>query len=442
MSADEIISKLFSNKYSRASRVNLISQADDPLILLETLFIYFDIALYFSNDSAILNIMECLDIFKRVFSSNACYCRILFKKAEYFSNINDNRKSLSLYKAALKSSLQCDDLFYTAQSYSKLGKLFKNLSSSPPILKKFEKEFRKYPDFKTGMLAKSFEYFDLSQKIFDDLGHEYNSAVSLFNSSILLYYAGNVEKSYYKAVLARELCERLKSSSLLGEIFLHMANIHCDKKEYYMAKIYYRAAADFFALDRNYIKSSDVIHKIAWILSIENNFASSLPLYRKALDIKISLDYRQALGDFYLNRGIITLGLGSKAADIEKYFERAAFIFKSLKMEDKALISKFYVYKVRRIKGYSESLYNFMSSYKPRSFKDIISASAGISYQTRKRESDFSAEAYGSPGKTFCVPRKSLAGVMSNLSVICGISGDKYNSKFFSAQSKTVGESI
>lgn len=436
MVADEILEKIFSPSCRKSDCLKYMRKADSPDILLETLFIYFDLYAWMKNKDGLDKIFSLFTDFLKLYKRVDSYCRISFRKGDYFSKIGDRKQALRVYNASVKYAEAHDDLFYLSQAYMKLGHFFRKSADFEPITKTLEKEMKSHPDFRTGMLWKSLHYFTEAGRLFMKIGQDYNFAATVFNTSLMYYFLEKTDLAYSNAVAAREAGENIQASALLAAVFLHLANIHSDKKEFYMAKLYYRSAMDFFKLENNYLKTADIMYKIAWILGYEKNLSASIQLYRKALDLKVSLDYRQALGDFYFNRAMVMASCESYSSAL-KFFDRALFVFQSLGLTEKALFVKFNIFKLRSKIDASLSLYQFVSSYKPPVCKEILAAKTNISYHRRKRDSDI-FEIFGIPADTLSVTRESLASMMRDMSALCWMSGDKVKSQFFTNQSQTV----
>ncbi len=442
MSSDELLEKILLNPTKKNIEKN-VSSVQHLENFIDTVLLYWDIYSFFKNKEGIELMLKISDSICKIFPDSPHLFKITFKKAEYNSEKGDLKKSLKLYLSALKKSDDFENLFYKAQAYSKLGHFFKKNATFPPILKKFEKEFAKFNSFSEGMYDKAFEYFSKANELFVESNHRYNSAITLFNRAILKYNLGNLDESYLDAVSARETGEELKINSLLAEIFLHMANIHCDKEEYYMAKIYYRSAFDFFKADNNYLRASDIMHKIAWLFGKEKNMPRSEYCYKQAIEMKTLIDYKQALGEFYFLRGIIAYSLESydKA---EKCFQKASFIFRGIKIYDKDLLSKFYIFKIHKKvdSNFDFGLYNFVSAYKAPVFRDIVKASCDISYFFRNRDSETNFEPSFVPKKNFCVTRDKLAPLMRDMAIVSSLNGNREKSLFFKEQANIIFESI
>ncbi len=442
MSSDEILENILLNP-TKKNIENSLSYITALEHFIDTVLLYWDLYTFSNNKEGIELMFKISDSIRKTFSESPHIFKIIFKQAEYYSEKNNLKKALNLYFLALKKSDDFENLFYKAQAYSKLGHFFKKNATAPPILKKFEKEFAKFSNFSQGMYDKAFEYFSKANELFVESNHKYNSAITLFNSAILKYNLGNLDESYLDAVSARETGEELKINSLLAEIFLHMANIHCDKKEYYMSKIYYRSAFDFFKADNNYLRASDIMHKIAWLFGKEKNMTRSEYCYKQAIEMKTLIDYKQALGEFYFLRGIIAYSLESydKA---EKCFQKASFIFRGIKIYDKDLLSKFYIFKIHKKvePDFDFELYNFISAYKAPVFRDLVKASCDVSYFFRSKDSEFNFEPYLIPNKNFCVSRDKLAPLMRDMAIVLSLNGDREKSMFFKTQANIIFESI
>lgn len=442
MSSDKILENILLNPTKSNIEKN-ISSVQYLENFIDTVLLYWDIYSFLNNKEGIEFMLKISDSICKIFPDSPHLFKITFKKAEHYSEKGDLKRALRLYFSALKKSDDFENLFYKAQAYSKLGHFFKKNATAPPILKKFEKEFAKFSNFSQGMYDKAFEYFSKANELFVESNHKYNSAITLFNSAILKYNLGNLDESYLDAVSARETGEELKINSLLAEIFLHMANIHCDKEEYYMAKIYYRSAFDLFKAEQNYLRASDIMHKIAWLFGKEKNMPRSEYCYKQAIDMKTLIDYKQALGEFYFLRGIIAYSLESydKA---EKCFQKASFIFRGIKIYDKDLLSKFYIFKIHKKvdPNFDFGLYNFISAYKAPVFRDIVRASCDVSYFFRNRDSETNFEPSFVPEKNFCVTRDKLAPLMRDMAIVSSLNGDREKSMFFKKQANTIFESI
>lgn len=410
----------------------LVLSADSPRDLLETLFVHYDVssALGFREGTAAA--AEAIRVFPRAFDSPDIVCRAFFKLSDFNDSENMGAKSLRACRDALKAAVSAGDEFYEAQCLSRLGLFFKKYSSRPPVLKRLEREFARSGSFRDGMNARAAELFRESAEIFGRLGHAYNHGVSIFNHALMLWACGRQEESYAAAADARERADRAGSGALLAEILLHIANIHSDRREFYMARTYYRASIDLFRGDGNWPKASDVMHKMAWVFLMEGDSGSALSAYKKALDMKVSVDFMQARGDSMMGRGMSLRSVGSlrRAASC---FAAAAPIFEAVRLSDYALLAKYFLYRTSVACGgeFSPlSLNSFMKSYRPG--KVGLPVSPGLVYEKRAGDSDPIDRPFGMPPARMRITRRNLHDVLRDASSVCWKRGDRLSSAFLS----------
>lgn len=423
MNADGVLKKILSGRISKAGIAKAASECP-PEDLLDTIFIHCDIADLTSDQESLNIYISALADISKSFKKHDLKHRADFRIAENFEDMGNPKKALSIYGSCLKESTVNEDSFYQGQSLSRLGHLFKRNMSQPPILKKHKKASQRFESLQAYMAHEAAEYFQKAADTFKAIGHDYNHSVSVFNKALLLYSQGFSEESYSLTAEARIIAEKGGFGPLIAECMLHIANIYCDRKEYYNAKIYYRTAADFFIADGNRLKASDVLHKLGWIIAIEQDTEAAASFYEKALSLKKSVDFVQSLGDCFLKKGTVYYYAGS-FIKAEGLFANAASCFDFCRMSGNELISKYFLYKasVKGTKNFSQmSLCEFIKSYRTRKHKAPQSVSE---YKKIIPDIRRMPHAYGMPEDIFAIERKKLAGLVMDLGTLKWMTGDR-----------------
>ncbi len=433
MSTQDILEKSILFNSGGKKRNKLLESLSEPHDFLQSLFIYLDIYLWTKNIQGIKKILSISESFIKIYPKNQYKFFYYIKKARALDSMGEALKAGTVYAKLLDESSGSGEKLFFAEALMKNGSFLEKLAHLPKIPAKLKKML----SFDEP-LPKALNYFKEALDIYSELERGYNQAASVFNVSYLCHSLGLTDESYENCLLAIELGEKLCSNSILANASLQLANIYDYRKEYLMSKIFYEKALGFFRKSGNITKVSDIMHKLAWMFAFEKNNKKAEQIYEDALRLKVSIDYKQALGEFYFQRAMIMLGVGDEKRAL-KFFDRALFVYDFLGSADKAQFIRFQLFNI--YKKQEHSLTEFMSGYKPPVSKEILGASINPSYSLRFGES-YSVRPYNLPRNFFNVERKSLGNMLGEMSRLFGKSGNRNKYISYSAQYYAVKASL
>ncbi len=209
-----------------------------------------------------------------------------------------------------------------------------------------------------------------------------------------------------------------------------------------LAKLFYQKALEGYQKNNDRVKVSDIVYKLGAIMHQEKKIPQSLQHYQKSLNIKMDLDYTQALAKYYFYRARIfkDCGLHNKAI---RYLDKACYLFNQIGQDKQVMRMKFMLYGIFcKTDEKIFSLPEFMRSYKVPQYKDnaVDKSSKGV-YTIRKFDGE-RLKHYRQDGSkgSYMIDRKVLSSLLRDISKAYYLDGDSYKYKYYSQQFKVVKE--
>lgn len=425
----------YSGKHNSSKKT--IENLDSPYEFLLSLFIYLDTYTWLKNYDGIKKALDTIEVFLKIHDDDYFIFRTFLKKIQVFQSIGNLPKSFDACREMLRFSKKTGKNLYISESFMKNGSFWEIAEKASKLPSKITQAIGKKQD---GCLGKALYYFSLAENIYKTDGVNYNHTVSIFNKAYIYFYLDMLDLAYSNCLKAIELGEILNSDQILSNAFLLLANIYDSKKNFLMSKIYYEKAFECFKHTGAVLKASDIMHKLAWILAQEKKYKRAIREYESALALKVSIDYKQALGEFFFQRAMIMKSLGdSKTAT--KLFDRALFVYNILRDNNRAQFIKFNLFKINVKQSSLYSFIEFMSNYRPPVSNEILKASITTDYALRSGESA-GLKPHLIPQNSFDINRKTLSNMFGEMSRICSISGDENKYKQYALQLKAVKTKI
>ena len=437
MTEFDILETLLESRYKQRRDICILKELKNPYEFLQSLFIYLDIYIWLKNSEGIKKTLNIAEQFLKIHNRDSFMFKFFIKKAKVFDSEGDIAKSFGIYRKMLNFSYKIGNDSYISESLMKNGSFWELVGKvkKPPV--SVVRALRKTHD---NCSSKALQCFSLAESIYKTNGINYNYAVSIFNRAYIYFSTNAVDLAYETCLEAIGAGEHLNSEQILSNAFLLLANIYDLKKNFLMSKIYYEKAFECYKQIGGILKASDIMHKLAWILAYEKKYSDALRKYEAALSLKVSLDYKQALGEFFFQRAVIMKDLGDfKTAS--KLYNRALFVYNMLKDNNRAQFIKFNLFKIYKKSDQLYSFLEFMTNYRPPISKEILNATITSNYALRFKESS-NIRPHCFPEKSFDINRKNLSNIFGEMSHICSINGNENKYKQYFLQFKAVKSAI
>ncbi len=430
MIAQDIIKKLLYA--SRKNRKKLLEEVSDPEELLTTLFYYLDIYIWLRNEEGIKKIISLSDLFLKIYYTDRIAFRIFSKQAHTYETLKKYADAIKYYEKIYQDSYKMGNEMYLAEALMKNGAFFERMGRLAKIPLSVRKIFPKTQNPVKGILNKAIGYFSEAEFLYSLSEKTYNHFAAVFNIAFINHRLGRIEDAFDSCISILNNDALAAQPTLLANTNLLLANIYEERNNKLMSKIHYEKSLALFQQSGNQLKVSEILHKMAWLFARQKKFMQAEKLYRKALDIKVSLDYKQSLGDFYFNRGFIMKECGHKDFAV-KFFDRALFVSEILNDTGKSLYIKFQIFEIIKEKNSLYTLSEFLQEYSPPVSKEILGATIHPSYAVRAGE-DGALRPYSMPEMNFKIDRKTMKNMFAELTHLFKINRDEKRSAYFMKQ--------